>query len=190
LEVKSKTTYSDVKFNKVSKLKNPDIAIEINESAIVKKQNLWYSFFNDSTDVRSKPTYVSLDSLVQKRKYENKLHIGRSVLKGYYPVGFFDFDLRYIFRFNNYEGFRLGVGGVTNSKLSKIYKLEGFYVYGTKDGVFKGLISNSFRLDNRSETWLGGSYNDDVKEIASTSFEVDKRSFKIYDPLPFNISTF
>ena len=128
--------------------------------------------------------------MAQKRKIENKIRIGRKVIKGYYPLGFFDVDLRYIFRYNNYEGFRLGLGGVTNEKLSKIYKLEGYYVYGTKDGVFKGFLSNSLRFGNTSESWIGASYQDDVKEIGSTSFEVDKRVFKIYDPRPFNISTF
>ncbi|MEN9488975.1 MAG: hypothetical protein RL494_1240 [Bacteroidota bacterium] len=190
VEAKSSTTYFAPVFNKIEKLKHQDIAITISENAIAKKEALWYTYFNDSTDVRSNPTYFSLDSLIQKRKYETKIKIGRKVLKGYYPIGFFDFDLRYLFSYNNYEGFRLGLGGVTNEKLSKNYKLEGYYVYGTKDGFFKGLISNSFRLNNRTETWIGFSYKDDVSEIASTSFEVDKRSFKIYDPRPFNISTF
>ncbi|SFB15605.1 hypothetical protein SAMN05660845_1897 [Flavobacterium swingsii] len=190
VEIKSNTTYFEPRFNETPKIKNPDIAITISENAISKKEPLWYNYFNDSTDVRSSTTYFSLDSLIQKRKYENKIKIGRKVLKGYYPVGFFDVDLRYIFSYNNYEGFRLGLGGVTNEKLSKNYKLEGYYVYGTKDGFFKGYVANSFRVDNRSETWLGFSYKDDVNEIASTSFEVDKRTFKIYDPRPFNISTF
>ncbi|MFM9988611.1 DUF5686 family protein [Flavobacterium sp.] len=190
VEIRSNTSYFEPKFNQILKIKHPDIAISISENAISKKESLWYNYFNDSTDVRSSTTYFSLDSLIQKRKYEKKIKIGRKVLKGYYPIGFFDVDLRYIFRYNNYEGFRLGLGGVTNEKLAKNYKLEGYYVYGTKDGFFKGFISNSFRVDNRSETWLGFSYKDDVNEIASTSFEIDKPTFKIYDPRPLNLSTF
>ena len=190
VEVRSNTSYFEPRFNETLRIKHPDIAISISENAISKKESLWYNYFNDSTDVRSSATYFSLDSLIQKRRYENKIKIGRKVLKGYYPVGFFDVDLRYIFRYNNYEGFRLGLGGLTNEKLAKNYKLEGYYVYGTKDGFFKGFISNSFRVDNPSETWLGFSYKDDVTEIASTSFEVDKQIFKIYDPRPFNINTF
>jgi hypothetical protein len=190
IEIKSHTNYFEPNFNQSLRLKRPDIAVVINESAIAKKETLWYTYFNDSIDVRSNPTYFSLDSLIQKRKYENKIKIGRKVLKGYYPIGFFDLDLRYLFSYNNYEGFRLGLGGVTNEKLSKKYKLEGYYVYGTKDGFFKGYISNAIRIDNHTETWLGFSYKDDVNEIASTAFEVDKRTFKIYDPRPFNISTF
>ncbi len=190
IEIKSVTNYFEPRFNQISKIKHKDIAIEINENAIAKKENLWYTYFNDSTDVRSNPTYISLDSLVQKRKIENKIRIGRKVIKGYYPIGFFDFDLRYLFRYNNYEGFRLGIGGITNEKLSKSYKVEGYYVYGTKDGLFKGYLSNAVKLNKRTETWLGFSYKDDLSEIAGTSLEIDKRTFKIYDPRPFNISTF
>ncbi|TGD57270.1 DUF5686 family protein [Flavobacterium humi] len=190
IEIQSDSKYYEPRFNSYFKLKHPDIAIEINETAIAKKENLWYTYFNDSTDVRSNPTYVSLDSLVEKRKIENKIRIGRKVIKGYYPIGFFDVDLRYLLRYNNYEGFRLGLGGITNDKLSKIFKMEGYYAYGTKDGIFKGYISNALRLNNHTETWLGVSYRDDVAEIANANFEIDKRSFKIYDPRPFNISTF
>lgn len=190
VEISSKTLFLDPKINTFSKIERPENTIEINENAIKKKESFWFKPYSDSLDIRSKPTYISLDSLVQKRKIENKIQIGRKVIKGYYPVGFFDFDLRYILRYNNFEGFRLGLGGITNNKLSKNYKLEGYYAFGTKDGVFKGFVSNSFKVNKYSETWLGISYMDDVKEIASTSFEVDKRVFKIYDPRPFNISTF
>ncbi len=190
IEIKSTTTYYEPRFNQTLKLKSPDIAIEINESAIAKKQNFWYNYYNDSTDVRSNPTYISLDSLVEKRKIEKKIRIGKKVIKGYYPIGIFDVDLRYFLRYNNYEGFRLGAGGITNEKLFKGFRIEGYYAYGTKDGIFKGYLANSFRLNKRSETWLGGSYKDDVNEIANTAFEIDKRTFKIYDPRPFNISTF
>jgi hypothetical protein len=34
------------------------------------------------------------------------------------------------------------------------------------------------------------SYTNDVREIGTTLFSVDKRPYKIYDPRPINISTF
>lgn len=190
IEIKSNTTYFEPRFNQISNLKQKETEIEINERAITKKDNLWYTYFNDSIDVRSNPTYVSLDSLVEKRKWENKIKIGRKVINGYYPIGFFDVDLRYLIRYNNYEGFRVGIGGVTNEKLSKNYRIEGYGAYGTKDGFFKIFLSNAYKFGKQTETWFGISYKDDLSEIANTNFEIDKRVFKIYDPRPFNISTF
>jgi hypothetical protein len=180
----------EAKFNLNTKIMHPDIAIKINQSAILKKENSWYKYFNDTTDVRSNPTYVSLDSLAQKRKIEKKILIGRKVIKGFYPIGIFDLDMRYIIKLNNYEGVRLGLGGTTNEKLSKNFRIEGYGAYGTKDHDFKGSIGSLYCLRKLSETWIGSSYTDDLKEIASTSFEVDKRNFKLYDPRPINISTF
>ncbi len=190
IEIKSYTRFFDPVFSSEMKLKNPDISIEISKSASTKKDTIWYSYFKDSTDVRSNATYVSLDSLSQKNKVENILYIGRKVLKGKYPISVFDLNLRYLFKYNNYEGFRLGLGGSTNERLSPYYKIGGYYVYGTKDGMFKGNIFNTVSLHNKTETLLTVSYTDDLSEIASTTFLVDKQSFKIYDPRPFNISTF
>ncbi len=99
-------------------------------------------------------------------------------------------DLRKIFSYNNYEGFRLGLGGVTNEKFSRKFRIEGYSAYGTKDGNFKYNLGMATRIDKLSNSWIGASYTDDVREIASTTFAVDKRIFKIYDPRPINISTF
>lgn len=189
LEITSVTKYYNQTIENLSKRQlYEDIVIK--DNAFEKKENLWYGHLNDTIDLRSNPTYVSVDSLMDKRKWENKLKIGRKVIKGYYPVYFFDFDLRYLFRYNNYEGFRLGLGGVSNEKLFKNYRIDGYLAYGTKDGQFKGMLSNAVRIHKKSDSWFGISYKDDVAEIANTSFEIDKRSYKIYDPRPFNISTF
>lgn len=190
VEIRLKTKYYALKTDHLQPLRSKGISVEISERAIVKKENLWYAHLNDTIDLRSNPTYVSVDSLVEAKRIENKIRIGRKIIKGYYPVSFFDFDLRYLFKYNNYEGIRVGLGGVTNEKLSKYYKIEGYGAYGVKDGFFKGMLSNSVKLNKKTETWLGFSYKDDVSEIANTGFEIDKKTFKIYDPRPFNISTF
>jgi hypothetical protein len=190
IEINSTTKTFDPKFNLTSKIPNRDIAIKINESAISKKDDSWYSVLNDTIDERTNPTYVSIDSLVGKRKIEKKLLIGRKIIQGFYPVRFFDIDARYLLKYNNFEGFRLGFGGMTNEKLSKTFKIEANIAYGTKDNVIKGALSGMLRLGKLSETWTGISYTDDLKEIASTAFEIDKRDFKFYDSRPINISTF
>jgi hypothetical protein len=61
-----------------------------------------------------------LDSINKKIKIDQKVFIGRKILNGYVPIGSFDFDLRQLISYNNFEGFRMGAGGITNEKLSKI----------------------------------------------------------------------
>lgn len=186
----SKTSNFDIQFNNPIPLKKAAIAIEIKEDAVNKSEQFWISNRMDSLDIRSKKTYIYLDSIATKKRFENKLRFGRKIINGFLPIGIFDLDLRKIISYNNYEGFRLGIGGITNDQFSKKFRIEGYAAYGTKDGNFKYHLGMATRIGNFSNTWIGGSYTDDVREIASTTFAVDKSIFKIYDPRPINISTF
>lgn len=131
-----------------------------------------------------------MDSLVEKDNWEQRIILGRRIINGYLPVSFFDIDLRQLVKYNNYEGFRVGLGGTTNDKFSEIFRISTYGAYGTKDGQFKYSLGSAVRVGRFSASWIGGSYTDDVREIGSTSFATDKRVFKIYDPRPINITTF
>ncbi|WP_306349792.1 DUF5686 family protein [Flavobacterium sp. '19STA2R22 D10 B1'] len=186
----SESTYFETKFNIPLKIKKAAIAIEIKDDAINKPDDYWNTYRKDSLDARSVRTYVALDSLVAKEGIEQKLKFGRKLINGYVPIGFIDLDLRYLFRYNNYEGFRVGLGGITNDRFSQRFRIEGYTVYGTKDDAFKYSFGGAVRLGKFSNSWVGGSYTDDVREIASTTFAIDKRVFRLYDPRPINVSTF
>lgn len=180
----------DLTVNTNFEIKKSFVAIEVKDNANKKDEAFWNLNRTDSLDKRSERTYVVLDSVIDKKNIESKIKFGRKIFNGYVPVGFFDFDLRYLLSYNNFEGFRVGIGGITNDKLSKILRFEGYTAYGLKDETIKYNIGTAIRVGNFSNTWIGGSYTDDVREIASTTFATDKRVFKIYDPRPINISTF
>lgn len=186
----SQSFYFDPEYNVPITIKRPAIAIEIKEQAILQDDSYWNIYREENLDERSKRTYIALDSIMQKEKIEKKIKIGRRILNGYLPVSFFDFDLRYLLKYNNYEGFRLGLGGVTNDKFSSKYRIESYGAYGIKDNAFKYNLGGAARLGKFSNTWIGGSYTDDVSEIGSTTFAIDKRVFRLYDPRPINVSTF
>ncbi|WP_026978493.1 DUF5686 family protein [Flavobacterium tegetincola] len=186
----SKSVYFEHEFNKPLVISKKTLAIQVNENAIKKSDLFWQQNRKDTLDFRGIETYKSLDSLVISKNIEQKLIIGRRILDGYVPVSILDVDLRYLIKYNNFEGFRFGYGGVTNEKLSDIFKLDGYVAYGLKDDNLKYKYGGAIRLGKASNTWIGGSYTDDLREIASTSFAIDKRIFKIYDPRPINVSTF
>ena len=188
--LRSESHNFDIEKNKNTVLKNPYFAVEIEENAFDKEESFWNRYRKDSIDIRSKKTYSELDSIALRKKIASRVRLGKKIINGYLPIGFFDMDLRKIFSYNNYEGFRLGLGGVTNERLSKNFRIEGYYAYGTKDGTFKGSIGAAARMDKEANSWLGFAYTDDVREIASTTFSIEKKPFKIYDPRPINISTF
>lgn len=188
--LRSETHNFDIQKNKNSSIKNPYFTVEIEKAAFDKDESFWETYRKDSIDTRSKKTYSELDSIAIRKKIANRVRFGKKIINGYLPIGFFDIDLRKIFSYNNYEGFRLGLGGVTNERLSKNFRIEGYYAYGIKDGIFKGSIGAAAKVNKRTNSWLGIAYTDDVREIASTSFSIEKKPFKIYDPRPINISTF
>lgn len=186
----SESNNFDIHYNTETPIKNPSLYIEIKDDASKKPEEFWNQYRKEALDQKSQKTYQLLDSLSINKRIEKRLGLGRKIINGYIPIGPVDLDLKKIISYNNYEGFRLGLGGITNDKFSKDFRIEGYTAYGTKDGVLKYNLGAGVLLDQNTNTWLNGSYTDDVREIASTVFAVDKRVFKIYDPRPINISTF
>ena len=118
----SETTNTDIKFNDYFVVKKPSIAIEVKDSANSRDSIFWNKYSTENFDLRAQKTYMTLDTLVLKRKLEKKFLFGKKFINGFVPIGTIDLDLRKFFNFNNYEGFRLCLGGVTNEKLSRKFR--------------------------------------------------------------------
>jgi len=185
----SQTKNFDFVYINPIKINKPIVAVEIKEEAIARPESFWNTYRKDSLDLRSQKTYSSLDSISIKKRIEKRLNLARKVLTGYVPFKFWDFDLRKIISYNNYEGLRLGLGGVTNTYFSSKFRLEGYSAYGLRDHEFKYNIGTGLRIHKFSNTWLGLSYTDDLREIASVDYAVERKTFKIYDPRTINFST-
>lgn len=184
------STPYDIEINQPVTITKPNVKIEVPQSSLKKPAEYWNAFAKDTLDKRKLRTYTSIDSLSLSEKIEHKVFLGKKIINGYFPVSIIDVDLRSIVKYNNFEGFRFGLGGVTNDKLSQKYKVAFYGAYGLKDEEIKFGITPSYLVHKNSETWLSASYSDDISEIAQTNFATDSRRFKIYDPRPINISTF
>ncbi|HUH29384.1 hypothetical protein [Gelidibacter sp.] len=114
----------------------------------------------------------------------------KQIGNGFFPTKYIDIDLRYLIKYNQYEGIRTGLGGKTNDNLSDKYRMNGYVVYGFKDHNFKYSLGGGFRLSKRSDTWVDLSYTDDLQETGSSSFLTDKRFFSFFEPRLLNISLF
>lgn len=115
---------------------------------------------------------------------------GHPFTTGYLPIGFFDIDLKTLFKFNDHEGFRLGIGGVTNERLFEKYKLGGYIAYGFKDQKFKYSLGGSARLNKAKKTWISLYYTDDINEIGTYEFLTDARFYSLFEPRLLNIIQF
>lgn len=177
-------------YNFTEKPKKQHYQIQIDKSATKTNPVFFNAIANDTLDIRSQNTYQTLDSLVTATKIERKIYFGKKLINGQIPLGFVDVRARDIFKYNNYEGFRLGLGISTNNRLSPYFKLFGYGAYGTKDGVFKSQFGSSFRLSKNTDTWISGSFTDDITEFADLTLLADNKRFKLFDPRPFSLSTF
>lgn len=120
----------------------------------------------------------------------NKQAFLKQLGNGYLPTNYFNFDLRYLIKFNQYEGVRTGIGGETNNAFSEKYRINSYLVYGFRDHRFKYSLGGGFRLAKKTNTWLNISYTDDLQETGSTKFLTDKRFFQFFEPRLLNIDLF
>lgn len=109
---------------------------------------------------------------------------------GYLKTKYFNFDLKYLIKYNQYESLRTGAGGTTNDNFSETYKIKGYTVYGFKDHRFKYSLSGGFRIEPKRNTWVYLSYTDDLEETGSSNFLTDKRLFQLFEPRLLNIDLF
>lgn len=93
--------------------------------------------------------------------------------KGVFPTEFLNIDLKYLIKYNQHEGFRLGLGGQTSTALSEKYRLNAYIVYGLLDEEIKYSVGGGFRVNKDTNTWINLSYTDDLIEPGNTTFLTD-----------------
>jgi len=136
-----------------------------------------------NAQVQRDSTKTVLDSLESKK-------VVKSIGEGFFPTKIWNFDLRYLIKYNQYEALRTGIGGVTNGDFLKNFRIDSYVVYGFRDHRFKYKIGGGFKLIPESKTWLNISYNDDLQETGSSTFLTDGRKFSFFEPRLLNIELF
>ncbi|WP_438969102.1 DUF5686 family protein [Nonlabens sp.] len=167
------------------------LKIEVQDSSIHLKEEYWEKYRGeDAFSTTELAQFMDLDSIVSASKITRKLEILDKFKVGYFPISFIDVDLKYLVKYNDYEAFRLGMGGQTNEKLSENFRINGYLAYGTKDAVFKHKIGIGFRINKEKNTWLNIYKQDDINEFAAESFLTDARVYSLFEPRLINIPTF
>jgi hypothetical protein len=140
------------------------------------------------------PYLVQSQSITNTRNTEQdtikKRAFIRQIGNGYFPTKYFNFDLRYLVKYNQYEAFRTGLGGITNEAFSKTFRIKSYGVYGFRDHNFKYSLGGGFRIAKQTNTWINVYYTDDLQETGSSNFLTDQRFFQFFEPRLLNISLF
>ncbi|MCG2430607.1 DUF5686 family protein [Aequorivita xiaoshiensis] len=151
-----------------------------------------FSFLIGATAIAQVNNETNNDSVtgIKKTLLEFSKEKGYPLTTGYFPVGFFDIDLKTLVKYNNHEGLRLGVGGLTNDKLFEKYRFGGYVAYGFKDEEFKYSLGGSARVNKDKKTWISLYYTDDIKEIGTYDFLTDARFYSLFEPRLLNVIEF
>ncbi|WP_439152223.1 DUF5686 family protein [Winogradskyella sp.] len=136
------------------------------------------------------PKLKKQDSTQRAQDSIKKADFLKNIGNGFLPFNYFNADLRYLIKFNQYEGIRTGLGGETNDKFSKRFRINSYIVYGFRDKNLKYKIGGGFRINETTSTWINLAYTDDLQETGSSNFLTDKRFFTFFEPRLLNIDLF
>jgi len=183
----SKTDLFDIQLNTGQKIALNQASIQIDPEANNRPDQYWNQYRTSAITKKDLNSFFVVDSIVKAQNIQRKIDIIQSFGLGYYPVGVFDFDLTYPLKYNNFEGFRLGLGGLTNKKFSKRFRLEGYAVYGFKDAKAKFGVGGGILLNKKTNSWLNANYTNDIKEVGSFLYLTDRRVYSLFEPRLVNI---
>jgi hypothetical protein len=184
------SSYFDIRLKNIPEIEGKNIDIE----ALINKNNpaedFWEQYRKPSLDSTEYQLMAFADSIARRNNIRGQLERNTNFNNGYYRIGFFDFDLKYLVKYNDYEGFRLGVGGFTNYKFSKYFKLGGYVARGFKDKETKYKIGVNFLIAESTNSILGFNYTKDIQEVGSNLYLTDSRTYSLFEPRLVNITQF
>ncbi|WP_024772303.1 DUF5686 family protein [Aquimarina macrocephali] len=183
----STTDLFDIKLDSTQNIKQNQAAIRIDPEANNRPESYWNQYRTSAITEKDLNSFHVIDSIVKAQNIERRIDVIQSFNIGYYPVGFFNFDLTYPIKYNNYEGLRLGVGGLTNTKFSNQFRLEGYFVYGFRDSKSKYGIGGGLLVNKKSNSWFNFNYTDDIREVGSFLYLTDRRVYSLFEPRLVNI---
>jgi len=145
--------------------------VEIETNASNKDALFWNSYRIDSLTIKDIRTYQIIDSIGKAAHFDRKINTFLALTNNTIPFHFIDFPIDRIINFNEYEGFRLGLGIQTNDKLCKHFNFGGYVAYGFKDKGMKYSSNFVWHINLKHEMDLKLKYSNDVAESAGFSFD-------------------
>lgn len=162
---KGSSSIQDIVLN--SAIKNKAFGDAEVDMDVVSKQEseaLLLRYRTDSLTAQERKTYSVVDSLAKNQNLDRWMNYTKSLMTNRLPIGVLDLDLLNIVRYNEYEGWRLGVGLYTNRKLMRAFTVGGYYAYGFGDYYNKYRVEGIWHINRLRNTTLAVAYSDDIAE--------------------------
>ncbi|TNE55672.1 MAG: hypothetical protein EP338_02550 [Bacteroidetes bacterium] len=139
----------------------------------------WDSLRLHPLSEKERNTYHIIDSVSKAENFEKYMRIIKILSTGKIPMNRFNLLLPYLYRYNEFEGHRLGLGLETSDKLMKRIQIGGYGAYGFKDKKFKYGGFAEFNVVPKKLILLNLNYHYDVSE----------RGFSPYLINPYNLGS-
>jgi hypothetical protein len=153
------------------------LGVDVDPASNQKPESFWNAYRIDTLSARDKETYHFLDSIGKEAKFDKIANSFETLMNGRIPYKFIDIDLDKIIKYNSYQGLYLGLGIHTNDKLSRVFKVGGYWGYGFHDKSAKYGGDASVILNRRNEVSLGAKYSFDLEETGGVRFFDDNDNF-------------
>ena len=147
------------------------------KDANVRADSLWRNYRPQVLSPKEERTYEYIDSLGEKKKFDQILLLSEAFASGRFPIGKFDILVSKMLSFNDFEKVRLGLGLSTNDKLSRHFELGGYGGYGIKDKEWKYGGYLLLNLLPKEKLQLQFNYIKDLKESAAPQFNATPQLF-------------
>ncbi len=109
----------------------------------------------------------NVSSTIEDLKIEKKMDIIANLSFGRLPIGAVDIDITRFFWSNKTEGYRPGIGLITNDKLSKRFSLEVFAGFGLNDDQWKYGGGLTYHMNDQESASLYCRYEKEIYPISS-----------------------
>jgi hypothetical protein len=184
------STNSEIELNTSEEIENNYISVE----ALNKKNNDTTAFWSPFRENPFTDEELLIETAAMATVVTGNLEsrVGRltDFGNGYYRVGFFDVDLKVLFKYNVWEGIRLGVGGLTNERLSDRFRFGGYIVRVLDQGIFNYQLTSNYLIFPETKTYLGATYTKDIREMGDNPFLNSQRTYNLFEPRLVNIAQF
>lgn len=164
------------------------VTLMMDKNAFAQPDSVWRKFRPYDLDSLDLETYRVIDSVGQAEDLDSKLGIISSLSSGRIPLGPVDIDLMRLLRFNDFEGFRLGLGLRTNDKVSPYYSVGGYWAYGFRDKRQKFGGDLQINLYRKRDAWLKFIYENDVREVGGNQIERPQQGFMMPNIYPLFVN--
>lgn len=164
--------FTNVDFNPViDKDDFDEVQIEMKPDAHRQPEELWDTYRVDSLNAKELETYRVIDSIGKAQHIDRTITSFETLLTGYLPGRYFNFDIMKFIDYNKYEGFRFGLGGRTTQNVSKLFAWDGYFAYSLKDKAFKYGTGLTVNILPEKEIGVRFLYRHDVNESGGIQYK-------------------